>query len=90
MKRLKFPNRVGFTASPVSTKQRDTFQTTFHNAGGNHAIIIFKKDVSASVPESSNHLYYSNHQELAHTVGAQTIKTKNYLLMIFFVLDKKN
>ena len=27
------------------------YLTTFHNADGNHAIIILKKDVSASVPE---------------------------------------
>ena len=30
------------------------------NVGGNHAIIILKKDVSASVPKSSNRLYNSN------------------------------
>ena len=53
MKRLKFLNKIGLTASPISTKQRNTLQTTFHDTGGNHAIIIFKEDVSASVPESS-------------------------------------
>ena len=30
------------------------------NVGGNHVILILKKDVSASVPKSSNRLYNSN------------------------------
>ena len=28
------------TASPIPHSKGDTLQTTFHNAGGNHAIII--------------------------------------------------
>ena len=61
MKRLKFPNKIDLIASPISTQQRDTLPTTINNAGGNHAIIISKRVVSASVPESSNHLYNLNH-----------------------------
>ena len=38
---IKIPKQN--TASLISTQYRDTLQTTFHNAGGNHAIIILIK-----------------------------------------------
>ena len=38
---IKFPKQN--TASPILVQQRDIIQTTFHDANGNHAIIILSR-----------------------------------------------